>query len=501
MVDGRRSTSATGRAVVADAVRDLDPALAEVVGSDPDWRHGYLRAVRRMTELEARSGDAALAIAGAGLDAVHRRFRVRQDGEDLSLDQVMRRDPEGSARPPAVHPVAVAGAGEPGPCGLEIPYRGGLLAGDDLARRLDTWLADGIAEPSLAEAITAVAEHPEWLDLRDLTVVVLGAGAELGPLPSLVRWGAHVVAVDLPGFARWRRLIDVVRASPGRMTLPVSRWLPATATDDELAAAAGNDLLTAVPDLLAWLSSLDGPLTLGSYAYADGADNVRLAVAVDALAGALTAARDDVSLAYLATPTDVFAVPAEVVVDSRRRYASRVTTWHRLARLGTGGHLFAPNYSGRPGQRGLVRTADGRPLGILDALVSQQGPNYTLAKRIQRWRALRARADGVRVSINVAPATRTRSVLRNRALAAAYAGAHRFGIEIFDPPAANTLMAALLVHDLRNPEAAAAPETPLSTPVELFWRGALHGGLWRGGFAPRSVLGTAVVLGMVRRGA
>jgi len=52
------------------------------------------------------------------------------------------------------------------------------------------------------------------------------------------------------------------------------------------------------------------------------------------------------------------------------------------------------------------------------------------------------------VSFKIAPPTRTRSVVKNRALAAAYAGAHRFGVEVFDPGTANTLMAALLVHDL-----------------------------------------------------
>jgi hypothetical protein len=92
-------------------------------------------------------------------------------------------------------------------------------------------------------------------------------------------------------------------------------------------------------------------------------------------------------------------------------------------------------------------------------------------------------------------------VVKNRALAAAYAGAHRFGVEVFDPSTSNTLMAALLVHDLRHEAAAARPATPLSHPLELFWQGANHGGLWRNPFEPRSVLGLAVALGMVQRGA
>jgi hypothetical protein len=507
LAGGRRSTSAAGRSVVADAVRDLDVGLAWRIEDESDWRHGYLWALRRLTQLEAGSPDAAVAVARAGLASVRRRFRFRVDGTDLPLTAALSGagadgagPGSGGSRPPALHTALVTGIDAPPPIALEIPYRGDLLGGNALARRLDTWQGEGVAEPSFAEAVSAVMAHPEWLDLRDVAVVVLGAGAQLGPVASLARWGAHIIAVDLPGYATWRRLIDIVRSSPGRMSVPVSRWLPSSATDDEIAAAAGADLVTGVGDLTTWLSAIPGPLVLGNYVYADGAANVRAGVAADLLAETLVQSRDDVTLAYLATPTDVFAVPAEVVLDSRRRYAARVTTAHRLCRIGTGGTLFAPNYAGSPQRQGLVRSADGRPLGIVDSLLSQQGPNYALAKRIQRWRALVARADGHRVSINVAPATRTRSVLRDQMLTAAYAGAHRFGIEVFDPPTASALMAVLLVHDLRRPDAAANPQTPLDTPVELFWQGALHGGLWRGPFATRSVLGAAVVLGMVRRG-
>ena len=41
-------------------------------------------------------------------------------------------------------------------------------------------------------------------------------------------------------------------------------------------------------------------------------------------------------------------------------------------------------------------------------------------------------------------------MVKNRALAAAYAGAHRFGVEVFEPATSNVLMAALLVHDLHT---------------------------------------------------
>jgi hypothetical protein len=106
------------------------------------------------------------------------------------------------------------------------------------------------------------------------------------------------------------------------------------------------------------------------------------------------------------------------------------------------------------------------------------------------------RDQGHRVSLNIAPATRTLSVVKNRALAAAYAGAGRFGVEVFEPATSTTLMAALLVHDLRNPDALANPRVPLDHPLDLFIQGANHGGLWRVAYAPRSVLGVAALLGM-----
>lgn len=498
-VDGHRSTSSTGRAVVADAVRAADPRLAAAVEAERDWRHGYLAHFREMTVRAATVPGAAVGISTAGLDALHRRFRFRTGREDLPLRAALLAGLDAVRRHPALFTVTVRGtAARPsGPAaGLSVPYRGGRLTGDGLHRRVDAWVSAGVAEPSFGQAVRRLVADPSLLDLRDLTVVVLGAGAQMGPVVSLLRWGAHVVAVDLPGYATWRRLIDLARTSPGRLSVPVRHWLPGRVTDDEIAAVAGVDVVRETPQLLGWLAALEGPIVLGNYVYADGAAHVLASVAIDALTAELGALRPDLSLAFLATPTDAFCVPPEAVEESRRRYAER--GWaRRLGGLGTAGKLFAPNYED------LITLSDGRPAGLNDSLVPQQGPNYALAKRIQRWRALHERAAGRVVSLNVAPATRTRSVMRNRVLAAGYAGAHRFGVEVFDPSTSNTLMAALLVHDLRagRPSSTSPGVGTAEHPLELFWHQALHGGLWRTPFAPRSVLGVAVVLGMVQRGA
>ena len=59
--------------------------------------------------------------------------------------------------------------------------------------------------------------------------------------------------------------------------------------------------------------------------------------------------------------------------------------------------------------------------------------------------------------------------MKNRAFAAAYAGSRWFGMEVFAPATANALMAALLVHDLRNPAAGANPAVTALQPT-----GAVH---------------------------
>ena len=170
---------------------------------------------------------------------------------------------------------AVEGAGER-EARLTLPYRGDVLLGAALQRQLDQWVDKGVVEPSFAAAIAAVDEHPEWLDARDLTVVLVGAAAEMGPLPALTRWGATVAAIDIRSPRVWEHILGAGRAGSGRLVAPI-------AEGGDIDHAAGADLLTELPEIRAWIDTLDGPIVLGNYAYADGAAFVRVAAAADAL--------------------------------------------------------------------------------------------------------------------------------------------------------------------------------------------------------------------------
>jgi hypothetical protein len=475
--DGRRSTSALGRAVVADALRSADAAGALSAEHETNWRSGYLVHFRRLVEAGLASKAAALSIARDGTGSLHARMRVSgPDGDETGLDALLSAPAHAS-----VATLSVPGTAQP-ETELSLPYRGERLRGDPLLRRLDAWVSGGIMEPSCADAVREVAAHPEWLRLPGHTVVALGAGAEVGPAEVLLRWGARVAAVELPSPPTWERVLDMARRGAGTLLVPVTQAAPARSGsgDDAIAQRAGLDLARQVPAAADWLAGLDGPLVLGNYVYADGAANVAVCVAADALTTRLQAARSDLALAFLATPTDVYAVPAEAVAASARAYASRplgAKLAGRPLRTLSGGRLLCQAYP---------RGADP---GICDSLVSQQGPNYALAKRLQRWRATIARETGATVSLNIAPPTRTRSVVKNRALAAAYAGAHRFGAEVFDPATTRALMAALLVHDLHTTGPAHAH------PWQDEAHAAAPGGLWRIAYTPRSALGLAAMLG------
>ncbi|WP_312717921.1 hypothetical protein [Mobilicoccus sp.] len=479
--DGRRSTSDLGRAVVADALRGVDPAGADAARGEKDWRKRYPAHFRRLVEDGLGSPEIARRIAADGLASFASRMRWFTPGRpEIPLAERLAEgadEPTRDEGPLTTETVVGVGAPE---TDLSVPYRGTRLTGDDLRRQLDDWVVRGIVEPDLADAVRRVQDHPEWLALPDRTVLVLGAASEMGPLRSLLRWGADVATLDLPRPELWTALLPDVRRYAGTLHLPMQ--------DTEVRPVegrAGADLLHDLPRIGAWVDDLapGRGLVLGNYVYADGALNLRLSAATDALTVRLLQRRDDVALSYLATPTDVFAVPPPAAAHSRDRYRRR-----RARALTAGVRTLSRGALYRPG---YPETYDGP--GVTDCIVPQQGPNYLLAKRVHRWRATDARAGGIPVAFAVAPPTRTRSVVRNRALAAAYAGAHRFGVEVFDPATSNTLMAALLVHDL----CADVPAPP--HPWEDEAAHAAHGGLWRTAYDPRSVLAIAAATGVAAR--
>lgn len=468
---GSRSTGTLAKNVLADALATVDGSAAERIHRIKDWRKGYIAPFTELVSVGVDSAENWDGVARTALDSLQSRMvGVYESGgqthEVPMKDYLAVVD---ATSTPATE--TLTGTAEPERT-LSLPYRGENLTGAALRDHLDRWVSRGVIEPSCADALRLVQDNPDWLSLPGRAMLVLGLGSEMGPANVLLRWGADVLGVDLPTSPAWDRFRSRTGEFAGRLHIP-------TGADGR----PGIDLLTQLPELAAWArAAAPAPLTVGSYFYADGGTHVQLSSAADALVVDLLSDSTANALAYLATPMDTFVVPADVREASDASLAARkATDIKKIVGTLTGGRLFHRNYE--PGSGPAVH----------DALVPQQGPNYTLAKRVQRWRATTAFADGHTVSINIAPATDTHSVTKNKILANTYKGADAFGIEIFEPDTSSVMLAALMVHDLNVGRPA----------VDVQWQhessGAASGGLWRQPYLPRTALPVAALLGTVRR--
>ncbi|MBC7917868.1 MAG: hypothetical protein H7Y28_08665 [Rhodoferax sp.] len=486
--DGSRSTTRTGAHILAAALGPVAPQRAHAALQEKHWRRTYPAYFRSLVEGSLASSEVAMQSANNGLDSAWQNLCWSTEGQsDISLNDALAK---GQNR---FTTQTITGRGHAYLAPWTVPLNGENLSGPTLRAKVADWLARGIMEPSAARALERCIDHPEWFDLSDRTLVLLGAGSEAGPFRWLMQWRASVVAVDIDRPEVWKRLVDTARAGNGVLHAPVSVDADTTA---DWVAHAGANLITQAPDIAAWLQTFRGPLDIASLAYLDGERHVKVAMGMDMIAKTLCDHDKRTTLAFLATPTDMFAVTRETAQASMEAYAARKMTKRTLQgslHLATGDRFFQPNIE-------ALRESDkGVQYGVVDSMVIEQGPNYALAKRLQQWRAQVARAAGHRVSLNVAPSTTTVSVLKNPALAAGFAGASSFGIEVFEPETTNALMAALWVHDLRCNESAANPSVPLNHPLELFMDNACHGGLWRLAYLPRSALPIAAALGWVRQ--
>ena len=469
---GDRSTTEAGRAIFADALKAVSADLAAAASRERNWRFGYPRHVIATVEAGFQSDDAALKIARAGLDSAMQRFEFVRDGTSMSLAQAM------ATIESTFHTGVVQGTQARTAPKLSVPYKKSSLSEQALLEQLNKWAQYGTIEPSCRDAIAAVVEHPEWMDLSDRYFVLLGAGSAMGPLETLLDLGANIIAVDLDRPNIWERLINRTRKSSGSITFPLKMPQKDCATDADLFAAAGCNLCTQTPEIKNWVASVhtDKHLTIGGYAYLDGALHVQLSLAMVAIMEGVSKAGRDVSMAFLCSPTDVFLQPEDAVAAVAAN-AKAAPAWQSAVKALCCGKALLPN---------TRRPANG--FTAINGLIVPQGPNYALAKRLQHWLAMLARADGHIVSSNIAPSTATASVVHNSQFAAAFGGMHHFKpMEIFYQQTSNAVMCALLIHDLRNPDAASHPGTKLRNPLELFSKGAFHGGIWRGAYRFSSI--------------
>ena len=170
--ESRRSTTATAKRVLAEALRPIAPTASLEVDRERLWRKRYPRHFRRLEEAGLRSPEAAVSIARAGLEALYDRMVLVRGSDSWGI-----RDAMAAARGVALHSAVIEGRDRSSVEALAIPYRGSELTGDALLAQVEDWERRGIIEPSCGAAIREVQANPKWLDLSDLTFVLLGAAA------------------------------------------------------------------------------------------------------------------------------------------------------------------------------------------------------------------------------------------------------------------------------------------------------------------------------------
>jgi hypothetical protein len=474
-----RSTEFARRTLAA-AAKD-NPELYQNISGAPDWRKWYIRLFAELAIEEGRSPAQLAKMATAGLNEFHAHLHT-SSGEKLSAPVSKGFDSD------LVETVAIRGTGSKKP--IAVARNSGPLA--TLAAE---WDSNGWAEPGLIESFRFLDQNPNLSLDGNLLFAVAGA-AEFAPTEQWLEWGGQVAVVARNNPRTWERLIAMARASAGEMLVPVVRQDKSVPlenlSDQELAQIAGLDMLEHYAEIASWMSKLSKKATskfiLGLYAYTPKVNHVRVQAVQETLADLAmkSFSKDKLVLSWLATPTDSTAGPASIGHDQQNRFSKRTSA--RVIRDSFLGIINAA----RPAKPKYFDSESGEKLMLIDASVQQQGPSYSFSKRTQRWRAYLAHYAGFRVSYQVSPPARTNSVLRHKILRASYQGAPLFGVKPFEVDVAKSASAACLVRDVLDPNAYSNKDT--TTQLQCF--SAIHGGLWRIGYRPKSVWIAATLLGL-----
>jgi hypothetical protein len=474
-----RSTEFARRTLAA-AAKDNHELYQNISGA-PDWRKWYIRLYAQLAIEEGRSPSQLAKMATAGLNEFRAHLHT-SSGEKLTVAVAEGFNSD------LVETVVIRGTGSKKP--ITVARHSGPLA--TVAAK---WDFNGWAEPGLIESFRFLDQNPNLSLNGNLLFAVAGA-AEFAPTEHWLAWGGQVAVVARNNPKTWERLISMARASAGQMLVPVVREDKSVPlenlSDQQLAQIAGLDMLEHYAEIASWMNQLSNKATskliLGLYAYTPKTNHVRVQAVQEVLADLAMQkfSSEKLVLSWLATPTDSTPGPASIGHDQQDRFSKRSSM-----------HVIRDSFLGiinaaRAAKPKYFDSESGEKLMLVDASVQQQGPSYSFSKRTQRWCAYLAHYAGFRVSYQVSPPARTKSVLRHKILRASYQGAPLFGVKPFEVDVAKSASAAALVRDVLDPNAYSNKDT--TTQLQCF--SAIHGGLWRIAYRPKSVWIAATLLGL-----
>ena len=459
------------RILEAAATRHLDVFGGPQLLGDP--RRFRSRFAERLVQFELRRVASAkrVTIAREMLACAQEQLRFVGERGDEPLAEHLARP----AAPLALEEVRLLGAGRLTP---RVEYAGYSYAGGRLAHLAEELLARAHASRAACDALRWLAQRfaEEPVDLGGHRFAILGAGAELSPVPLLLEAGADVLWIDLA-----EPPADLVKDTQlsGRLFFP----------------PGGANLLERPAEIAASIAAFaeGSPLHVGLYAYAPGqCQEWRLAAAMNAIVRSLPAGTAD-SVSLFTSPTTPAAVQPEDQQAASQRLAD-APAWQRALR--SAGRL----------SDGHARRGDAC---IARAVVRIQGASYQAAQYLAKMLASEVWAvygndlgDGgppLRASANTAGVTRTRS-LSMPIFEAGFLGGPAFGVDTFAPAATRWLNGLLLLHDLLN-DAAPARQPGLSEAerARRLHAQQVHGGIFSLPYALEPTLTAAALIGFGRR--
>ena len=465
-------STALGKAILCSSVTGVDDGLAENLKRQTEWRKNYQSAFAVVAKAEFATSNSMIEIATRGLAEFEKS--VATDSGELLIEGVRN---AWRLNKDLVATVVVKGLGN-----AQLPS---VLGSESVEQMVQKHIAE-------AGIITAV-KNLDGSTIKNDLLIALAGGAEYSPSRMWLDWGGSAAIVARPRAELWQELISRARTGAGTLYVPVlkSKLNGADAqvlSDEELASVAGLDLITDYAAIAGWLSTLarseTGRLVLGNYAYAPGAEHIKVQAVQHCLGRVLTESlpKTRVVLTWLATPTDSHVVPAEFAADIKARFASRSSF--------TKFRDFC--YRANEHKPVLFTNANGLELAVIDPTSSVQGSSYALAKRVQRWLAYQQQVADRKVIYTVLPPAYTDSVLSHRILRASYHGAPHFGLYPYKTDAAVSLATCLLLSELNRPNS-----VDKADPTAIYSRLAVHGGLWRSIYRPKDLWRVSTIRGIL----
>jgi hypothetical protein len=499
--------SALCQAVLAASVRsttcsDEENALRDslfAVSASSFASREHRKAFEQVIVQSLRAPQDATRVAEQGLQALHSLLEYERDGKVSSLDAAITEHLDPSRSFETFEIQGRADYAEP-----ETTIQSCLAQIREL-------VSEGKAESSSLSAMETIAANPEWCDLRGTRFVVIGALSETSPTRELLLRGATVLAIDEPSSHAWDELKHFTsKSTSGILVLPFQNNV------------VGTNVMKTLPELADWVvqNTRSSPATIFvNLGESDPEEMFLLAAACDALLEYVCNQVPDSIVAHFGSCTEVQSVSPETVELSQRRSQSRSSFPNPLGsylesacflavterqvgggKVPLGSAIRAQNHLGR-------HDANVRSFFLLNPMID---PMLTyLARLIQRWRAIVARAIGThrwladkrkhRVIALVLPMAFTSHVAGDRAQWAYARGREMFGMSNYDPVLLRAIGTLLMIRDLKDPVSPSNPTLQLDNPHDVFRDAAIHGGAWTCGFDLASLNRLAAILFILSR--